>query len=79
MRLQRRARDGGVVSAAVVVVFANAPVANRCLAELKRLHTARTWGDVHLRPLGDRAEMEVPATVWPDVRGTVTQFGGRRI
>lgn len=72
-------RDPRRVPVAVVVLFDSPPVANRCLAELKRLHTAQTWGDVRVRPLGDRAEMEVPAPIWPQIRATVRQYGGRRI
>lgn len=64
---------------AVVVLFSSLAAAHRCLAELKRLHSAQTWGDISVRPLGDRAELEVPATAWPTVRQTVTRFGGRRL
>jgi hypothetical protein len=67
------------MSVAVVVLFASTPLANRCLAELKRLHSAQTWGDLRVRPLGEHAELEVPASVWPQIRQTVGQFGGKRI
>jgi hypothetical protein len=67
------------VPVAVVVLFTNTPAANRCLAELKRLHSAQTWGELRVRPLGEHAELEVPATVWPLIRQTVGQFGGRRL
>lgn len=63
----------------MTVLFQTVPAANRCLAELKRLHSAPTWGDIQVRPLGDRAEMEVPAEVWSTCRRTVESFGGRRI
>jgi hypothetical protein len=71
--------DADAVSAAVTVLFESATAANRCLAELKRLHSAPTWGDIRVRPLGEHAEMEVPATSWTSCRRTVESFGGRRI
>jgi len=68
-----------MVSMAVVVLFASLPVANRCVAELKRVYSAQTWGDLRVRPMGDRAELEVPASIWPQIRPIVGQFGGRRL
>ena len=63
----------------MTVLFESASAANRCLAELKRLHSARTWGDIHVRPLGERAEMELRASLWSTCRATIESFGGRRI
>jgi hypothetical protein len=73
------AADARSVSVAVTILFDSGPAANRCLAEIKRLHSAQTWGDIRVRPLGERAEMEVPAAVWATCRPTVESFGGRRI
>lgn len=67
------------MSVAVLVLFPDAPGANRCLAELKRLHSAQTWGELRIRPLGEHAELEVPASIWPQIRQTVGQYGGKRI
>jgi hypothetical protein len=67
------------VPVAVVVLFNDTPAANRCLAELKRLHSAQTWGELRVRPLGEHAELEVPSAVWPQIRHTIGQFGGRRL
>ncbi len=67
------------MSAAVTVLFKSTAEANRCLAEIKRLHSAPTWGDIRVRPLGEHAEMEVPVGVWPTCRQTIGSFGGRRL
>jgi hypothetical protein len=77
--MQREAAHRADVSVAVVVLFASLPIANRCLAEVKRQYSAQTWGELRVRPLGEHAELEVPASVWPQIRQTVGQYGGKRV
>lgn len=62
----------------IIVTFGSPADAYGAAAELKRLYTAQTWGDIEVRKVGDRAEMLLPPHSWRDaqLREIVRRFGG---
>lgn len=62
----------------VIIVFIAASNAYGAAAELKRLYTAQTWGEIEVRRVGERAEMTLPAHTWrdPQLREIIRRFGG---
>ena len=62
----------------VIIAFESSAAAYRAAAELKRLYTAQTWGDIEVRRVGDRAEMTLPPHTWrdPQLREILHRFGG---
>jgi hypothetical protein len=64
--------------AVVIVTFTSAAAAYGAAAELKRLYTAQTWGEIEVRRVGDRAEMTLPPHSWRDqqLREIIRRFGG---
>jgi hypothetical protein len=62
----------------VIIVFSSASAAYGASAELKRLYTAQTWGDIEVRRVGDHAEMRLPPHSWrdPQLREIIRRFGG---
>jgi len=64
--------------AVVTIVFSSASAAYGAAAELKRLYTAQTWGEIEVRRVGERAEMTLPPHTWrdPQLRAIIRRFGG---
>jgi hypothetical protein len=62
----------------VIIVFTSAASAYGASAELKRLYTAQTWGEIEVRRVGDHAEMTLPPHSWrdPQLREIIRRFGG---
>ena len=62
----------------VIIVFTSASDAYGAAAELKRLYTAQTWGDIEVRRVGDHAQMTLPSHSWrdPQLREIIRRFGG---
>jgi hypothetical protein len=62
----------------VIIVFVAAASAYAAAAEVKRLYTAQTWGDIEVRRVGERAEMTLPPHSWrdPQLREIIRRFGG---
>lgn len=62
----------------VIIVFTSASSAYGAAAELKRLYTAQTWGDIEVRRVGDHAQMTLPPHSWrdPQLREIIRRFGG---
>jgi hypothetical protein len=62
----------------VIIVFTSASSAYGAAAELKRLYTARTWGEIEVRRVGDHAQMTLPPHSWRDaqLREIIRRFGG---
>jgi len=69
--------EGELVSV-VIIVFLAATNAYAAAAEVKRLYTAQTWGDIEVRRVGERAEMTLPPHSWrdPQLREIIRRFGG---
>ena len=44
----------------VIIVFTTAAAAYGAAAELKRLYTAQTWGEIEVRRVGEHAQMTLP-------------------
>jgi len=61
----------------VIIVFGSASAAYGASAELKRLYTAQTWGDIEVRRVGDHAEMTLPPHSWrdPQLREIIRRSG----
>ena len=66
--------------AVVIIEFPSSQEAYAAAAELKRLYTAQTWGDIEVRRTGDRAQMTLPPHSWrdPQLREIVRRFGGHQ-
>jgi hypothetical protein len=66
------------IVAVVTIAFDSAAAAYGAAAELKRLYTAQTWGEIQVRRVGDRAEMTLPPHTWrdPQLREILRRFGG---
>jgi hypothetical protein len=62
----------------VIIVFNAAANAYGAAAELKRLYTAQTWGEIEVRRVGEHAEMTLPSHSWrdPQLREIIRRFGG---
>lgn len=62
----------------ITIAFPTAAAAYAASSELKRLYTARTWGEIEVRRVGDHAEMIVPPHRWrePELRDVIRRFGG---
>jgi hypothetical protein len=62
----------------VVVLFATVGAAYRCMSEIRRLHSANTWGDFQVERVGNRAELRIPGSSWnAEIRDLVRRFGGQ--
>ena len=70
--------EGLTPLAMIMVAFVTAAAAFGAAAELKRLYTAQTWGEIEVKRVGDRAEMTLPPHSWrdPQVREIIRRFGG---
>jgi hypothetical protein len=66
------------IVADVIIAFRTATSAYGAAAELKRLYTAQTWGEIEVRRVGERAEMTLPTHSWrdPQLREIIRRFGG---
>jgi hypothetical protein len=64
--------------AVVIIEFPSPQEAYAAAAELKRLYTAQTWGEIEVRRVGERAEMTLPVHTWrdPQLREIIRRFGG---
>jgi hypothetical protein len=64
----------------VIIAFPSAASAYGAAAELKRLYTAQTWGEIQVRRVGERAEMTLPPHTWrdPQLREIIRRFGGNQ-
>jgi len=62
----------------VIIVFSSASSAYGAAAELKRLYTAQTWGEIEVRRVGEHAQMTLPPHSWrdPQLREIIRRFGG---
>jgi hypothetical protein len=73
-----RSVNEGKQAHVVIIVFTSAAAAYGASAELKRLYTAQTWGEIDVRRVGDHAEMTLPPHSWrdPQLREIIRRFGG---
>ena len=62
----------------VIIVFTTASAAYGAAAELKRLYTAQTWGEIEVRRIGEHAQMTLPPHSWrdPQLKEIIRRFGG---
>ena len=62
----------------VVVLFATVGAAYRCMSEIRRLHSANTWGGFEVERVGNRAQLTIPGANWnAEIRELVRRFGGQ--